>query len=491
VTLLSRLLDEWRATLDEALVTPIVSLGARLATARPPLRAKTQVALEAAWHERLADGDPADVDLLLDARWPRTDLAVQRRLAALAVAPPDPRYPPKLLAVYGNLGAHQIEISNVLKRSPTQQLEVLLDGYRETAFGGARVALKRAKRRACDPALLAEANRAVASSPDGRLETAMFADPADLATRAVIADALQAVGDPRGEFITLQLAISAGTAPATAKRRAAKLLEANVEEWLRPFPNAVRDGCRFERGVPVEIVSTAAGRSLEGAIESPAWSTVEELTIDGRGAEIHRLLARMPLLRAFATHDDVLAQLAKRGPFPSIRSLGTPTTWFPIDKTAFPQLAVLVGRWGERRDADFERYQRAAAALGLHAICYVRAGDFAGALSHRAIGPAEMRMTLSIERHRGWVVHVERDQPRASIAWGGGSPYVADLIETVLLELARAGVTTISICADGRGLSAAKYTLRNSKRRFTRCEIHFDGAMLDLASVGGSRDASW
>ena len=125
MTLLTRLLDEWRSTFDDALVEPIIALGEQLAKTRPPLPAKTGASLEEAWHARLAQGDPADLDLLLDARWPKNEQAVLRRLAALTNAPPDPRYPPKLLAVYGG-HRHQVQISNVLKRSPTQQLEVLI-----------------------------------------------------------------------------------------------------------------------------------------------------------------------------------------------------------------------------------------------------------------------------------------------------------------------------------------------------------------------------
>ncbi|MDQ3338350.1 MAG: TIGR02996 domain-containing protein [Myxococcota bacterium] len=483
MTLLARLLDEWRATFDDALVGPILALGEHLAKTRPPLRARTQAALEVAWHARLTQGDPSDIDVLLDTPWPKNDRAVRQRLAALAIAPPDPRYPPKLLAVYGSQRAHEIAISNVIKRAPTQQLDVLLEGYRKTAFGGARAALERVKRRPCDLHLLAEAKRAIASPPEQRMETALLANPSDTATRAVIADELQAAGDPRGEFIALQLAVAEGTASDAAKRRAAKLLAANIEAWLRPFPNAVSAACRFERGFPIAVVSTAAGRSLDRAIDSPAWSTVEALTIDGRDADVVRLLSKMPLLRALATCDDVLEQLARRGPFPSLRSLGTPSKWFPADLNAFPHLAVLVGRWSKMRDADFERYQRDAVRLGLHSIGYVRVGDFATALKHRAIGPQQMRMTLSHERDRGWLVFVERDTPRASIAWGGGSQYVANFIENILLELAGARVKEIAICADGRGRTAADHTLRNSKKRFLGCEVHFDGAMLDLATV--------
>src|SRR5688572_21706802 len=68
------------------------------------------------------------------------------------------------------------------------------------------------------------------------LEADLVADPDDLATHMAYADYLQEQGDPRGEFIHVQLTLEqpklkAGQRPVL-KKRAASLLNENVRAWL-------------------------------------------------------------------------------------------------------------------------------------------------------------------------------------------------------------------------------------------------------------------
>src|SRR5215469_1293480 len=71
------------------------------------------------------------------------------------------------------------------------------------------------------------------------LEAALVEDPDDLATHRAYADYLQEQGDPRGEFIQVQLALEDPTRSAaerkTLQQREAKLLKAHQAEWLGDF----------------------------------------------------------------------------------------------------------------------------------------------------------------------------------------------------------------------------------------------------------------
>ena len=481
--LLVRLLDAWRATYDDELVEPIAQIGALVAVA--PLRARTQLALERAWHARLAQNDPCDVEALVGTRWPKQSQTVFARLSALAKAPPDPRIPRRLLALRLPHQPYGTAISRILARTPTAELALLLDGYRDTAFGVARGALGNVKRRACDRTLL-DAARAVLPTPAPplRAEVGVFTDPADVGARSVAADELLARGDPRGEFAALQIAIIEGRADARGRKRCEALLAANLTRWLEPFPNAVPEGCRFERGYPIAVASTARGRALDLAIDHPDWATIEELAIDGRGADVPRLLGRMPRLRSLSTRDEVLAHLETSGRYPGLESLGTPTRWFPRDRAAFPNLGRHRRRVDTQNATPTRSFSGDAVALGLSAIAYVRlpyVDGIAMAIRHRGIGPSVMRFTLARDRGRGWLVSVVRDEPRAMIAWAGGDVPTANMIGPTLETLVAANVRQLASRADGRGKHALGEHLRVT--RYPKLELGFDGPMLDLAAL--------
>jgi uncharacterized protein (TIGR02996 family) len=68
------------------------------------------------------------------------------------------------------------------------------------------------------------------------LEQALFEDPDDLAAHSAYADYLTDQGDPRGEFISVQLALEDESKPAAERerlrRREADLLAAHERDWL-------------------------------------------------------------------------------------------------------------------------------------------------------------------------------------------------------------------------------------------------------------------
>ena len=111
-----------------------------------------------------------------------------------------------------------------------------------------------------------------------RLVREVIARPGDDGVRAVLADVLQAAGDPRGELISLQLLAARGDRDRDA--RIAELLRAHAGSWL----GALRDhtvACCFDRGF-VSRLALAVYWSTDDArwpslLAEPALATVEDL----------------------------------------------------------------------------------------------------------------------------------------------------------------------------------------------------------------------
>jgi uncharacterized protein (TIGR02996 family) len=105
---------------------------------------------------------------------------------------------------------------------------------------------------------------------------AIYAAPDDDAPRQVYADALTERGDPRGEFITLQLARARGPVSAEQLRREREL--SNVAEhrvaWARPFSQS--GDCHFSRGFP-DTIKLERGR-LEELLDHPAVNLLHAVT---------------------------------------------------------------------------------------------------------------------------------------------------------------------------------------------------------------------
>src|SRR5262249_15507846 len=108
-------------------------------------------------------------------------------------------------------------------------------------------------------------------------------NPADDRARMVYADFLQDRGDPRGEFIALQLS-------KKEPKRAAQLLDKHGKRWLGAIGSAVAD-MRFERGVPVELVLNPRNEAyLEATIGAPEWWSVEVLGFRGMFAQSYSVV---------------------------------------------------------------------------------------------------------------------------------------------------------------------------------------------------------
>lgn len=98
----------------------------------------------------------------------------------------------------------------------------------------------------------------------------VYAAPEEDALRALLADALVAAGDPRGEFISMQL-LRGEAAPSKAEKK----LEAEWRDaWLGRLAPCFRKGVGFRRGFPSD------GAYEKGGDPSwPEWATFEALDL--------------------------------------------------------------------------------------------------------------------------------------------------------------------------------------------------------------------
>lgn len=105
----------------------------------------------------------------------------------------------------------------------------------------------------------------------------IYANPEDDAARFVYADWLLERGDPRGEFITLQLTRSSDKDKAALKRER-ELLKAHKKEWLGRLVNVTGGDLIFRRGFLAEAtVKFRHQRDVEQYGSLPEWATLEKL----------------------------------------------------------------------------------------------------------------------------------------------------------------------------------------------------------------------
>ncbi|HEY1549958.1 MAG TPA: TIGR02996 domain-containing protein [Kofleriaceae bacterium] len=142
------------------------------------------------------------------------------------------------------------------------------------------------------------------------LFAAIYADPDDDAPRHVLADALIDRGDPRGEFISLQLARGRNDLRIA---RELELQQAHATEWLGALA-IVLDArrSRFERGfLSHAAVVPNTKKQLRKLAREPGWATVERF-VHGVPPQLldH---ASFAALRAIDVNGGEFRRLARRG----------------------------------------------------------------------------------------------------------------------------------------------------------------------------------
>jgi uncharacterized protein (TIGR02996 family) len=144
--------------------------------------------------------------------------------------------------------------------------------------------------------------RAPAASTESVLERALLDDPDDLAAHSAYADWLGQAGNPRGEFIQVQLALEEPERPADERKALQKrekaLLKAHAREWLGGLADFLigRQGeeesdsedyeFQFARGwldsIRVTELSVAFARAL---VKAPQARLLRRLSIEGESYE--------------------------------------------------------------------------------------------------------------------------------------------------------------------------------------------------------------
>jgi uncharacterized protein (TIGR02996 family) len=176
----------------------------------------------------------------------------------------------------------------------------------------------------------------VANPKTPALLAAVHADPSELHTRMVYADALSEAGDPRGEFIALQCA------GGNTEREHALLAEHGVA-WLgrlAPLLDSTVYVCGFLHSAWVKKVPRP---KLLASVGDPMWSTVAQLRFDPsiggvvmkngpviRGVRVPAAALLLdPIMRSLddvrGIDGDVLTTLAREGTQLSVRTIRAST----------------------------------------------------------------------------------------------------------------------------------------------------------------------
>jgi uncharacterized protein (TIGR02996 family) len=187
------------------------------------------------------------------------------------------------------------------------------------------------------------------------LFTAVYAAPDDDGPRAVLSDFLIERGDPRGEFIALQLRRTSNAEPG----REATLLTKHQPGWLGELSGVVRYknnyvygpqraswgmhiAVRWHRGFLAGANVVFTGPKLKKLGPLPEWATVEYvlgLTADGKNDEALRgLLTSMRGLRGLAGHAPLLHVAASVEP---VRARLRQVNAWLSDANAVESMAVL------------------------------------------------------------------------------------------------------------------------------------------------------
>jgi uncharacterized protein (TIGR02996 family) len=227
--------------------------------------------------------------------------ALRARLEALLEMAADPRLAGAALEILwaGKLNTEQVHIdcSEIVVRHGdvrhAQQLQALIDQPRARAsylrtlianLSRKAVAKLEALERSEDDdhewaeLLPKKASIRDASKQAAELVESVLASPYDEELRAVCADRLQELGDPRGEFIALQML---SRPSREAKQRMSALEKQHREEWLGPNLSLAFKSVRFRDGFPA-IATLSSSHEVdddvwEQALTDPRLATLERI----------------------------------------------------------------------------------------------------------------------------------------------------------------------------------------------------------------------
>lgn len=340
-------LAAWRDSRDTAIARAIDALSEAASDFVPP-KTRTNKDFQKAWLEVLSSGDPTAVPWLAEflvKRLPRDepDPTFIARLEAMRKHP-DPRFAAAIMALVVQ-GRDLIRwcrrdvektlavVGDAVTREALESIEALRDGDEDDEDSWQRVldALPATK-----PVSASDRKRweALAHRDDGAavldidgLTAAVHEDPDDVQARAVLADALQETGDPRGEFIALQLLELDGRGTEESTRRADELLGQHLETWLGAIHPVVYRGW-FRGGfldkVELEPSRRASKKAWEKHARDPSLATVRELVAGKAPDPITILFLTSPAMRSLqsvAIGSNAIAGALEKSPPPRLREV--------------------------------------------------------------------------------------------------------------------------------------------------------------------------
>lgn len=303
---LSHVIEVWTAAPTERLGPIAVAIDRRLP--RQPLPDKVS-AREQAWLDLAAAHDPATLPTLLGCDWPVHPREAKARLSELVEFAPDPRIAESLvrlraakrytsnasaafwklaLLTLGGWGEPRLAALAAGAKNEIDWYSVFEPVHKKLKSWPAPVMLDVAATKALDALeAIVEAEQPSSGADIGSLFAAVYDDPAGDGPRLVLADALLAEENPRGEFIQLQLSGKNRKAEA----RIAALIRSHGATWLDGLP--LTGPPVFRRGFVAEAVvgGVPAGEPLR------SWRTVEKVTFFGNPDPA--------AFSAFITHDNL------------------------------------------------------------------------------------------------------------------------------------------------------------------------------------------
>jgi uncharacterized protein (TIGR02996 family) len=394
--LASELLTLWRET-HEPRVADVLEAIARTVPVRGlPSSKRADIKRWFAWMAKRTAADVPEVIAAIDAASPTLD-----RIAMLDRWEPDPRIGRFVLELIGRFRgfssgtkeqALHVHLFGLLAKHADTALVDRFDELARIRFGDTGYVLStdwfdtesaklverlrasvprstgdRALHGRCDAWIAATRPKPVGTRAE--LYGAVYAAPDDDGVRAVLADVLQADGDPHGELIALQLAQAAGrSTPVIDKRVNAVLRKCGAK--LAPQLVARVLGAKsiqFERGFPsAGYVYARSAKDFKNAIGATEWATVHSLCLGGFAGFGSGSAKRAQMLE-FVTHP-AMRHLRRVGPMGSAEAIAIVEHAVPVPWT---DLGVDVGRSDERELVDtlsgaariFSKLQRLVLAI--------------------------------------------------------------------------------------------------------------------------------
>jgi uncharacterized protein (TIGR02996 family) len=294
---LADLVTLWRQWPSLDLGDCIATLTKLASAGRAPIRPSSSKSAAQAWREVAALNDPLDLPRLLEPL-PAATVGIQReRATTVAAWPSHPLVTGTILEWWKKPERHVDPMTPAFVENLRAAKDPRLNGVlgalmnnhlaatRRVGRAHAKLVLELASESSQWTPLVETADETEAledlerliragSAPetDGEdlpgLFAKVYAAPSDDSLRALLADALVAKGDARGEFISMQLL--RGDAPASVAEK--RLLAQWSDTWLGRLAPCFRRGVVFRRGFPVH------GEYEKGGDRDwPEWATFESL----------------------------------------------------------------------------------------------------------------------------------------------------------------------------------------------------------------------